>query len=130
VVLAVRLKEQAVFRIAVLSIALSLVVAPDAALLCDLWCHGSGEPAAGCAHHQEMSAGAVNGEDGCSGVVVNTSTFIRETGARATAVVDSAPALAVRGYLLAAPAREPGNARDYERARSLENRPLTTILRL
>lgn len=134
------------FRAFVLSIVLSVAVAPNAALLCIASCHP--QPAtSSVSHHGEHSAAlsashggetlvasSVMGGDNtcpnCDNVGLGAVQFLREDVRRSISALDAVQAILVPRYQLAhstidaRPGREPG------REWSLEERSLPTILRI
>ena len=117
-------------RIVVFSIALTLAVAPQAPLLCQLWCHRSEAPVGECRYDAQTSCATAERGDACTGVVRSISTFVREDGPRVAAVSDPGPAVLVPHNRLAPEQGEWRTGDNYERALALERRPLDTNLRL
>jgi len=122
--------EHSVFRVAVLSVVLTLAVGPNASLLCRTRCDQKAAAASGC-HHEELTGSAiVAGDDGCDHVVLGVAVFLREDARRGVSAADAAHAIVVPRYQVAYstidghPGHEPG------REWSLEKRPLPTALRL
>jgi hypothetical protein len=116
-------------RAALFSIVLALVAAPEAPLLCDLWCHSSDAAMPECPEHELAPSSSVRSSNGCAPVAMNASGFIREEGSRAVQF-DAAHALPVPRYWLLPTLAIIGQPPCSERAWPLEHRPLETALRL
>lgn len=121
------------FRAVVVSIVLTLAVAPSAALLCRAWCHPQVAAASTCHHEQPSATSSVVADatcDECEKVALGAAQFLREEVRRSVSNLDVDHAIVVARYPLAEltsdarPDREPG------RQCSLETRPLATILRI
>jgi len=125
--LALRPTEPVVFRIALFSIVLTLA-APQASLLCKLWCPLSDAAATECHHHDQAPTASLQGDDHCRLTAVSVPGFIREDGSRSLS--SAAHAVPVPRYRLAQPARELRHAHIAQRTRVLERQPLETTLRL
>lgn len=117
------------FRVALFSIVLTFAVAPQATMLCKLWCAPS-SAATGCDHHDPASSAGVRADDACGITTLVVSSFIREDGPRAASASNAAHAVIVPRYWLAPPSSELLAAGDSERWKPLERRPLETTLRL
>ena len=127
--LALQPTERVVFRIAFFSIVLTLA-APQASLLCKLWCPPSDAAATECHHHDQAPTASVHGDDDCRLTAVSVPGFIREDGSRAVSNGNAAHAVPVPRFQLAQSARELRFVENAEPARALERRPLETTLRL
>ena len=121
------------FRAFVLSIVLTLAVAPNAALLCRAWCHPQVAAASACHHENPSTTSSVVADanrDECDRVAVGTAQFLREDVERSVAAAGVDHAIMVPRHQLAhspidsRPGQEPG------RERSLDERLLLTILRI
>jgi hypothetical protein len=68
-----------VFRTAVVWIVLAMAAAPNASLLCRVWCDTQGPAIAGC-HHQPKPDGLlrVTTVDSCDAMVLSNTPFVRE----------------------------------------------------
>ncbi len=117
------------FRVAVFSIVLTLA-APQAALVCKLWCQPSEAATSGCPHHDQTLSASVKSADGCSVAASSVPSFIREDGPRAATGSDVAHAIPIPRYRLVRPPSELRLIESSERAWTLEKRPLETTLRL
>lgn len=115
---------------AVLSIVLTLATGPSAALLCKTWCTPQAVQANGCHKMAPTASTKVGGHDTCDDLGLGLAPYIREDMRRGVSVPDVAHAILVAGYqfrpstINALPCHEPG------REWSLEQRPLSTILRI
>jgi hypothetical protein len=118
-----------VFRVALFSIVLSLA-APQATLLCKLWCHPSDAAQSRCDHHDQTPSASVTSDDSCRVAALSVPGFIREDGPRAATNSDAAHAVPVPRYHPVRPATKLSTVKDFERASALERRPLDTTLRL
>jgi hypothetical protein len=119
-----------VFQAVVLSIVLTLAVGPNAAVLCNVWCHLHEAAATGC-HHQDATASPrVTGDDHCNDVAAITPTFVREDVRPSLSAPDVLHAL-VGPRLDFIPSPSVTRA-DHEPAQDwpLEKRPLSTALRI
>jgi hypothetical protein len=119
-----------VFRVAVFSIVLSLAVAPQATLLCALWCQPSDAATSGWHHHDQMPSASVKSDERCAEAALSVPSFIREDGPSTARSADVAHAAPVPRFQLDLPEsslRIGGNATS---AWALERRPLETTLRL
>jgi hypothetical protein len=121
--------ERVVFQVALFSIVLTLAAAPEASLLCTLWCQPGGAATSGCNHHDQEPSTVVKSGDLCGIAALKVPGFIPAAGVRAAAGSD-AHAVAVQRYQLNRPATQPGAAQGFERPPGLERRPLDTVLRL
>lgn len=72
------------FRAAALSIALTLATAPNASLLCAVWCHQAAA-AGGCEHGVPIGATRVATTDGCPDVTAAAVAVVREDARRGAA---------------------------------------------
>ena len=111
------------FRTAVLSIVLILSIGPSAELLCEAWCHPQRSAANECHHKDSTTSSGVAGDNNCDHLVLSVGTFLPQVRPEAHlghAVAEPCYQLATE----AQPAEEPGHKG------SLENRPLSTALRI
>ena len=120
--------ECVVFRLTLFTIVLTLT-APEASLLCKLWCPSSTAAAIECHHHDQAPTETVQG-DGCHLPAVSAFSFIREEGSRSVLNTDAAHAVRIPRYRLAPPASELRPVEHASRPRALERRPIETTLRL
>ena len=117
------------FKPAVLSIVLALAVGPNASLVCRM-CHQKAAAASECHHEPLATSPSVADGDGCDRVVLGVAAFLREDMRRGVSSPDMNQAIPIPRYQLAhsttdaRPGREPG------RERPLENRPLSTAVRI
>jgi len=117
-----------VFRIAVLSIVLSLAIGPEMWLACRAWC----DPiAAATACHDEEPANAakVTPDDSCETVLLSAAAALREEVRRGTAS-DASHAIDVPRYQPAHLTNDSRPELEPQSEWSLEHRPLSTILRI
>lgn len=122
----------AMFRIAALSIALTVTAGQDPALWCDLWCAPPAAAASVCHEHQGESSPSLTLADhhDCEQMAASVGTSLREEGGRAVAAAyatdtiqrsrDSFAQLTLDGR----PEQEPG------REWWLDTRPLRLPLRI
>jgi hypothetical protein len=117
-----------VFRAAVLSIVLALAAAPEAMLLCRLWCPN--EVSVGdCHHHGQSSSARVKAADVC-GADASVIALTREDSRRAAAGSGTGHAVVVQHDDFAGLTRPIRTAESWARVHALEKRPLETTLRL
>ena len=119
------------FRISALFIALTLTVAPDASLLCKLWCDSQMAAAGGCHHSTSTASTTVaTPSEACDNLALSALPFLREDVRRGVSALDPGHALLAPGYQLsqvvidARPAPEPG------RKGQLDHRLLASVLRI
>lgn len=118
------------FRAAALSIALTLSVGQNAALLCRTWCQAHAAATSECHHEDSSTAQRVASDEGCDRPSLNALVFVREDVRPGAAVGDADYAVSVPRHHLAhsqidaRPGQEPG--REWSR----EHRPLPTALRI
>ena len=117
------------FRLAVFSIVLACVAAPEATLLCTLWCQSSAAATSECRHHPDRAA-RVTSDDSCEAAALNVRTLIRPDGVRTAAGSSTRDIVPVPRYRLAGPTIEPRTMRSAERTLTLERRPFDIALRL
>jgi hypothetical protein len=119
-----------VFRAALLSIVLSLAAGQNAVIfVCKAWCDAHAVTASECHHENSSTTPSVVGGD-CSDMVVADTAIVREDTRRDVSSVDANQAIAVPHYQLAqlTPDTRPGQ--EARRAWSVEERRLSTVLRL
>jgi hypothetical protein len=116
----------------VLSLVLILTAAPEAALLCQAWCH---PPATVACHHEGPSAASsvITGADpchDCDHAGAAAVQCLREHVRRGEAAGDAGPAIVVSRYQLACSTIDVRRGDELARAWSFEGRQLSVILRL
>lgn len=147
-----------VFRTFVLSIVLTLAVAPNAALLCTVWCHpqpatsspshhGECSAASSASYHGERSAASSALHDGatsatssvmsgdetcpdCDKAGLGAVQFLREDVRRSVSALHAVHAILVPCYQFAFLTADTRPQHERWRECSLEERPLPTILRV
>lgn len=122
--------EHHVFRIAVLSVVLTVAIGPNAALLCRTRCDTHAAVASRCHDADPATSPTVAGDDSCSNVVLSLAAILRDEVGRGASNPFAHHAILVAEYRLAGSTT---NARlDFaaSRQRSLLNRPLAIALRL
>jgi hypothetical protein len=119
-----------VFQAVVLSIVLTLAVGPNAAVLCNVWCHLHEAAATGCHHQDAATSPRVTGDDHCNDVAAIVPTFVREDVRPSLSAPDVQHALV--GPRLDFIPSSSATRSDHEPGRdwSLEKRPLSTALRI
>lgn len=122
--------EHLVVRASVFSIVLTLAVGPSAGLACSTWCEQ--KPAAARGHHHEAPAPSpsVPGDGACDDMALGSSQFLLEDVRRSVSALDTDDAILVPGYLRARSASAADPGQEPARAWWLENRPLSTALRI
>jgi hypothetical protein len=119
-----------VFKAAVLSIMLTLAAGPSASLLCRAWCDSQATAAGGCHHEAHATSPSVAGDDNCDDTMVSGDAFLREDAPRGVSTPDADQAVLVVRFQLP---RSPSAVRPGQkpwREWSLEQRPLSTTLRI
>ena len=118
------------FRAALLSMVFSLAIGQNSALLCRTWCHAHTAAASGCHHENSHTMARLAGDQGCETVVVAAAAVLREDARRDVSSQDAKQAIPVTRYEFA---RLRIDARADEkpwRDRSLDQRPLSSALRI
>ena len=119
------------FRAAVLSIALAFAAAPSASLLCEIWCDSHPAPAIACQHHGDTSTSlAVAADDTCHSSALDAPALVREVVRPGVSAPDAAHAVIIPLYQLDPSTADASHGEEPWRSRSLENRPLSTTLRI
>lgn len=117
-------------RAAVLSIALTLAVGPNAALLCSVWCHPDETQSSACPHQGGLTSLRVTGEDSCRTAPGATMAVVREEATTGALTGHGQPAVLVGAFRVDVPITDsPGRSRPGQ----LLNRhvpPLLTALRI
>ena len=122
--------ERSVLRASVFSIVLVLAIGQDTALLCRMWCHPGGAPAAECYEHMDTIVRlSVAGDDSCGRVDSSGPILVREDPAGISDRVARCASLVPRHLVPAAPC-EMNRRPDTGRALPLESRPLVLALRV
>ena len=70
------------FRTTVLSIALTLAVAPNATVVCALWCHPDEARTMACEHQGASTSPRLTETDSCRPLSATTTPFVREAAKR------------------------------------------------
>ena len=118
------------FRVALLSIVLTLAAGPSAALLCGTWCHSAARMAGACEHHTQAVTPGVSASDECA-VNGNPAVFVREDARRSTSAPDVTGVIAAARFAFTSPVAG-GTLSGYELNSRLllELRPLVLALRI
>jgi hypothetical protein len=128
--LALVLGERIVFRLAVLSIVFALAAAPEATLLCRLWCPNDAS-AGDCEHHPQASSISVKATDACDAAGASiVAALSREDGRRAAGGFGPGHAVSVERHQIVQLTRGTRTLEGWAREHALEKRPLETTLRL
>ena len=117
------------FRAAVLSIVLAFAAAPEATLLCRLWCPSEAS-ASGCYHHERASWTREKASDACDAADPSVAALTREDARpteRGSGTDHPAP---VQRYQLVRSTSGNRIVESWAREHALERRPLETTLRL
>lgn len=118
------------FRAALLSIVFSLTVGQNVALLCSTWCDAHAAAASACQHKNSSTTPGVAGDENCDKVVVAAIAVLREDVRRGVSSPDANQAIPVPRYQLAQLTIDARPGQEPWREWSLENRPLSTALRI
>ena len=118
------------FRAALISIAFSLAVGPNVALLCRTWCDGHVAAASECHHEHSSSTSSMASEEQCGKVARAAIALLREDARRDVSTRDATQAIPVPRYQLACLKVDVRSDQEPWRERSLERRPLSTALRI
>jgi hypothetical protein len=103
--------------------------APEATLLCKLWCHPSTAATNECQHHDTAIPTTIDGDVGCGTAALNAASFVRED-SRASAGHDSDLGVPLPRHRLIPPTGERDIGRRSDRAWTFDRRPRETALRL
>jgi len=122
--------EHHVFRAVLLSIVLSLAVGQNVALLCRAWCNAHVAAASGCHHEDSSTTPTVAGDESCDNVAVAATAVLREDVRRSVSSQDANHAIPVPRYQLAQFTIDTRQNQEAGRRWLLENRPLSTALRI
>lgn len=117
------------FRATVLAIVFSLAIAPEAMLLCRVWCPDEATTS-GCHHHERAFSKQLQPVDDCDADGLSSAAFIRADGYRPLTGVGVGHAAPIPHYQLARPTSQFVSVDRVELARALANRPLERPLRL
>ena len=117
------------FRTVLLSIVFSLAGGQDLALLCRTWCDGHAVAATEC-HHKNSRTPSVAGSENCDSGVAAATAVLREDVRRDVSSRNGNQAIPVVRYQLAQLTIGAGSLQEPWREWSLENRPLSTALRI
>jgi hypothetical protein len=118
-----------VFRAVVLSIVFAFAAAPEATLLCRLWCPNE-TSASGCHHHGPSSSTRVKAADGCEAADPNVAVMTREDSRRVAADAGARHAVPRQRFELVRPHQGTHIVELWARENVLERRPLEMTLRL
>lgn len=121
--------DHPMFGAAVLFIALTLAVGPNAALLCSAWCHPQSAAATGCHHEDPGTTPSIAADESCDDGVLSAA-FLREELRRNVSAQGVVHATLVPRYQLAHSTTDPGYRHEPWREWSLEKRSLATALRI
>ena len=118
------------FGAVVLSIVLTLAVGLNASLLCRAGCDPQAAVASGCHHDDSTTSPSLAGDNSCDNVVLGAAAFLREDVRRGVASQDADHAVLVPRYQLAHSTTDTRPNQETGREWSLEERPLSTALRI
>lgn len=121
--------EHHVFRVAVLSIVLTLAVGQNARLLCKVWCDPHEAAATSC-HDQDSASPSVTGDDDCNNVVPSVAALVREDMRRSVSAPDAQHAIVVQRFQFARSLTDTRPGHEPWQDWSLEKRLLVTALRI
>jgi hypothetical protein len=119
-----------VLRAALLSIVLTMVVGPNASLLCAVWCHPDGASQDSCEHRDESRTPGVTANDSCGNSAAGAAVLARDEMRRGTPASDGHHAVVVPPYQFLPPSTAPGFAGEPRQYSLLEARPLVLALRI
>ena len=120
-------------RAVVVSIVLTLAVAPNAALLCRAWCDPQVAAASACHHEKSPATSSVVADptrDECDQSAVRPAQFLREDVRRSVSALDAGDAILVARYQFAPSTTDTRSGQEPWREWRLEKQPLLTALRL
>jgi hypothetical protein len=118
-----------VFRAAVVCIVFAFAAAPEATLLCSLWCPNE-TSASDCRHHGQSSSISVKAADGCEAADPSVAALTREENRRVAPGSGSWFAVPVQRYQLVRSTSGNRIVESWAREHALERRPIETTLRL
>jgi hypothetical protein len=101
-----------VFRAATLSVVLTLAAAPNAAVVCSVWCHPQGATTPACEHEPASTPLNVGDRESCTIPGLSTAAFLREDVWRGPSAPDSGRALMVPVIRLSPPASSSDSGRE------------------
>ena len=130
----VRSLKAIVFRAVVLSIVLTLVAGPEAALLCRGWCQSQSAAASAC-HRERPSAAStvISGDKACADcdkVGIGAVQFVREDMRRSVSAPDAVHAIVDPRYPFAPSTADIRPGQERWREWSLKEQPLLTARRI
>ena len=119
-----------VFRAAVLSIVLTLVVGPNASLLCAAWCAPKAATAGPCEHQDPASAASITTNDSCPDIDASSTALLREDTRRGSSAPWAQQAVLVARSLFAPSPSHSASTGESAQRSLLEARPLVLALRI
>ena len=122
--------ELHVFRAAVVSIVLTMMVGPNARLLCSVWCHPDEPRTSACEHEDATTSPQVTGQASCHAAPADATAFVVEESRRGSPGNDAQHVVVVRGCRFASPAIDISHARPASESLSAAGPPLLTALRI
>ena len=124
------IEKHHVFRAALLSIVLSLAAGENAViLLCNTWCDAHAATASECHHENSSDTPSVAGGD-CGDMVAAHTAILREDTRRDVSSADASQAIPAPRYQLAQLTLDARFGQEPRLEWSLEEGPLSTVLRL
>lgn len=118
------------FRILLLSIVFSLAVGQNVALLCRTWCDARSVAATECYHESSFATQSVASDESCGTVDVAATAILGEDVRRNISSRDANQAILAAHSQLAQLTTDTRPGEQAGREWSLENRPLSTALRI
>lgn len=114
------------FKAVALSIALTLVVGPNASMLCRTWCDQQAVTTSGCHHEKPATSPGTTVDDCCRNTALSTAGVVPH----AVSAPDVDHAIWTSRFQIAPSTRDPRPGQEPGREGSLERRPLSTVLRI
>jgi len=117
-------------RTAAVLVVLALAISPDAAILCRALCAPTADVTTACDHNGAGPAQIAGAGDCCDDMVAVAASSQDPAMRPGTSFPDGSVAMPVRGYAPGRPVTASQQRYEPGRTRSLEHRPLSTILRI
>ena len=117
------------FRAAIVPIVLTLIVGPNTALLCSVWCFREATTSA-CQHEDATTSPNVTGQNSCCAVPPNAAAVVPEGARAGSPANDAQHTVVVRAFRFASPLIDIGQADRVSKSASAAGPPLLITLRI
>lgn len=118
------------FRAAIVSIVLTLIVGPNTALLCSVWCHPEEATTSTCQHQNATTSPRVTGQARCGAPPANATAFVRQEARRGSPTNDAQYVFVVGALRFAFLLTDASQADGASRSLSAEGPPRLIALRI